>query len=309
MSSYFHIRISVEGEPHEEVKTDVDYETLDRQLLEPYRTSRPITINGKVLPLERVTRIRISHSEEPSSQIVGRLKTEDRESRVVVVDGPGYEWRAAAAADDVTDEYITGPAGAVDSFVSFPTSPAADALTDPSRSGRRTVFVIAGRDNTAIAAVVAFLRALGLRVVEWEQVVARTGLPSPYVGDVVETGLRMADAVVVLLTPDDVVRLRTDLLRDDDGPEERDPRGQARPNVYYEAGFADAIGRDRTVIVEVGRVKAFSDASGRHVVRYDGSPGKRNALAERLRVAGLDVDSSGDDWLAVGNIEGALGDC
>ena len=177
-----------------------------------------------------------------------------------MVGGPGYRWRAAAAADDVTDQYITGPPGAVGS-VTFPTSHAADSLADPPRSVRRTVFVIAGRDNRANSAVVAFLRALGLRVVDWEQAVARTGLPSPYVGDVVETGLRMADAVIVLLTPDDVVRLRTDLLRDDDGPDERDPQGQARPNVYYEAGFADAIGRDRTVIVEVGRVKPFSDAS------------------------------------------------
>jgi predicted nucleotide-binding protein len=100
--------------------------------------------------------------------------------------------------------------------------------------------VIAGRDNRVVAAIVAFLRALGLRVIEWEQAVAKTGLPNPYVGNVVETGLRMADVAVVLLTPDDVVRLRADLLRDDDGPNEQDPRGQARPNVYYEAGLADA---------------------------------------------------------------------
>lgn len=80
MSSYFHVRISVEGEPHDEVKTDLDYETLDRQVLEPYRTGQSITINGKVLPLEDVTRIRISHSEEPSSQIIGRLKPKDRAS-------------------------------------------------------------------------------------------------------------------------------------------------------------------------------------------------------------------------------------
>jgi hypothetical protein len=36
-----------------------------------------------------------------------------------------------------------------------------------------------------------------------------------------------------------------------------------------------------------------SDAAGRHVVRYDGTPGKRHAFAERLRLAGLIVDTQG----------------
>jgi hypothetical protein len=143
-------------------------------------------------------------------------------------------------------------------------------------------------------------------VVEWEHAVAKTGLPNPYVGDVVEAGLRMAGAAVVLLTPDDFVQLRGDLVRDEDGPDEREIRGQARPNVYYEAGIADALGRDRTVIVEIGNVKSFSDAAGRHVVRYDGSAGKRHALAERLRVAGLNIDTGGQDWLSAGDVEPVL---
>jgi hypothetical protein len=165
------------------------------------------------------------------------------------------------------------------------------------------VFVVAGRDSAAISAIV---QLLGLRIVEWEHAVAKTGLPNPYVGDIVEAGLRMAGAAVVILTPDDVVQLRGDLLRDDDGPDEREIRGQARPNVYYEAGIADTLGRERTVIIEIGNVKSFSDAAGRHVVRYDGTPGKRHALAERLRLAGLDVDTQGNDWLTAGEVRGPI---
>ena len=116
----------------------------------------------------------------------------------------------------------------------------------------------------------------------------------------------MAGAAVVVLTPDDLVRLRDDLLGDDDSAEERETKGQARPNVYYEAGFADALGRERTVIVEVGPVKSFSDAAGRHVVRYDGSAAKRNALAQRLSVAGLSVDTSGEGWLTAGDVGQAV---
>ena len=135
---------------------------------------------------------------------------------------------------------------------------------------------------------------------------ARTGLPNPYTGDVVKTGLEMAAVAVVILTPDDLVKLRPDLLLDEDDVDERELRGQARPNVYYEAGFADAIGKERTLIVEIGNPKPFSDAAGRHVVRYDGSAGKRNALAERLRVAGLTLDTTGEDWLTVGDLDSAL---
>ncbi len=303
---YYHVRISVRDERHDEVKTDLDAETLEQQILEPYRKSSPITINGKVLPLDAVSRIRISKSEEPSASIVERLRSRDRNSQVVRLGGPGYQWRAAGAATDVTDEYIAGPPGAdlvVSSANALETSP--DGAEQPP-ADRRTVFIVAGRDQAAVGAVVATLRALGLRIVEWEHAVAKTGLPNPYVGDVVEAGLRMADAVVVILTPDDVVRLRDDLTRDDDGPEERDVSMQARPNVYYEAGIADTLGRDRTVILEVGKVKPFSDASGRHVVRYDGSSGRRNVLAERLRVAGLVVDTSGEDWLHVGELTDVL---
>jgi hypothetical protein len=34
----------------------------------------------------------------------------------------------------------------------------------------------------------------------------------------------------------------------------------------HEAGIADTLGRERTVIIEIGNVQSFSDAVGRHVV-------------------------------------------
>jgi hypothetical protein len=150
------------------------------------------------------------------------------------------------------------------------------------------------------------LRALNLRIVEWEHAVMRTGLPNPYIGDVVFAGLQMADAALVVLTPDDLVVLRPDLLHSDDGDLEQALQGQARPNVFYEAGIADAYGRERTVIVEIGQAKPFSDVSGRHVLRYDGSATRRKALAGRLVLAGLHPDISGDDWLSVGDVTSSI---
>ncbi|MDY7085141.1 MAG: nucleotide-binding protein [Actinomycetota bacterium] len=176
-------------------------------------------------------------------------------------------------------------------------------MTTPDQ---RTVFLVAGRDSAVVSAFTTFLRALGLRVVEWERAVAGTGIPNPYVGDVVRAGMAMATATVVLFTPDDLVRLRDDLLHDDDSAAERDTAGQARPNVLYEAGYADCLGPDRTILVEVGPVKGFSDLSGRHMLRLDGGPVQRKALVSRLELAGLKPETSGADWLTAGDIAGAV---
>ncbi|MGO4615551.1 TIR domain-containing protein [Nocardia sp. 2TAF39] len=147
----------------------------------------------------------------------------------------------------------------------------------------RKVFVIYGRNRAARAEVFTFLRALGLEPIEWETAVRMTGQASPYVGEVLTEGFKAAQAVVVLQTPDDVVYLDGDLCDPDDPDGESQAQGQPRQNVFYEAGMAMAVSPARTVIVEFGRVKKFSDISGRHLVRLDNTPEKRQTLATRLR--------------------------
>ncbi len=308
---YYHVRISVQGQRRDEVKNDLNEETLENQVLAPYRNGYPVTMNGKTYSWDQVDRVRVSVSDVPSAALIEQIRAADRSSSVAVVGGAGYGWRAAARATDVTDQLITGPPGSAQQPVpatehNFAADPTSQQASEGSLPDSRAVFVVAGRDSRASSAIGALLRALGLHVIEWEHAVARTGLPNPYVGDVVEAGLRMAGAAVVLLTPDDLVRLRDDLLHENDGSEERDIRGQARPNVYYEAGIADALGRERTVIIEMGNVKSFSDVAGRHVVRYDGSAARRHALAERLRLAGLTIDTGGQDWLTAGDVTDIL---
>lgn len=303
--AYYHVRLDVHDERYGELKTDLDAETLEEQFMGPYRLGEPVTVNGRTLDWDVIERIRISESDQPISDLAAQVRAQDRASSVAVIGGPSASWRAAGRARDLTDQYITGPPGHGTPALDGAEQMASTTDRGGGRDGR-SVFIVAGRDNGAAKAVKDLLRSLDLRIVEWEHAVARTGETSPYIGDVVMAGMEMAHAVVVLLTPDDRVQLRSDLLRDDDESIEREVRLQARPNVYYEAGIADALGRDRTVIVEVGRVKSFSDQAGRHVVRYDGSAARRNALAERLRIAGLDVNTGGQDWLSAGDVDGAL---
>lgn len=163
----------------------------------------------------------------------------------------------------------------------------------------RRVFVVHGRDLQAKAAVYQFLRDIDLHPLDWEELVAATGVAAPYIGDTVAAAFRIAQAVVVLLTPDDDARLHPSLRGATEAAHEVNLAGQARPNVLFEAGMALASHPDRTVLVEIGQLRPFSDVAGRHTVRLDGNASTLNALATRLQSAGCAVNLSGSDWLNV----------
>jgi predicted nucleotide-binding protein len=170
---------------------------------------------------------------------------------------------------------------------------------EPSANPDR-VFVVHGRNQQAADSMFAFLRALGLKPIEWDQAVAMTGKGSPYVGEVLDVAFREGQAFIVLLTPDDISYLHTDYASGENDPE-TDPKGQARPNVLFEAGMALGRNEERTILVELGDVRPFSDVGGRHVLRMDNSPQKRQALASRLETAKAAVDRIGSQWLTAGD--------
>ena len=162
------------------------------------------------------------------------------------------------------------------------------------------VFVIHGRNESARVAMFTLLRSVGLRPIEWSQAVASTGQASPYIGEVLDSAFRSAQAVVVLMTPDEMACLRPEFSSIEDDPETK-PAGQARLNVLFEAGMALARDPHRTVIVELGAVRPFSDIAGRHTIRMTNGPEHRKDLLERLKNAGCAVDMSGTDWLRQGD--------
>ncbi len=164
---------------------------------------------------------------------------------------------------------------------------------------RRNVFVVYGRNTEARLAMFEFLRSIGLNPIEWSRARAMTGEASPYIGTILDVAFNAAQAVVVLFTPDEIVSLRPEYA---DGMSDPDlsPATQARPNVLFEAGMAMGRDADRTVLVELGRMRSFSDIDGRHILRIGNAPNQRKELAERLRSAGCNIDLSGSDWYQSG---------
>lgn len=151
-----------------------------------------------------------------------------------------------------------------------------------------------------------FLRSINLSPLEWSQIVKATGKASPYIGEILAQGFTMAQAAVVLATPDDEARLKKEFWQPADGETEKAFTGQPRQNVLFEAGMALGLNEARTVIIELGRLRPMSDMFGRHVVRMDGSVAMRQELAQRLQTAGCTVNLDGTDWHTEGDFQAAV---
>lgn len=288
----FHVRINPKSNPSlDEVKLDLTAEQLEQRFLDPYREGKPIVIGGKTIPPDDINRIQISFTPQPSDALLPIVRHEREQSNVITFISD--QWYVAERGQDVTDDYITGPPGAGISHSSNP--------TEPEFRGPRVVFVVHGRNLKLRDSLFSFLRSIGLHPLEWSEAIMETKKASPYVGEILDEAFSVAQAIVVLMSPDDEARLREPFREAGDPPHETQLTPQARPNVIFEAGMAMGNCPDRTVLVEVGNLRPFSDVGGRHVIRLNNSTQRRQQLAQRLQSAGCPVNLTGTDWHTTGD--------
>ena len=163
------------------------------------------------------------------------------------------------------------------------------------------IFVVHGRNEHIRKAIFDFLKVIQLVPIEWEEAIKMTGKTSPYIGEILETAFSNAQAILVVFTPDDLVKLNPRFHKEDDSPYEKELMGQVRPNVLFEAGMGIGRNPNRTILVQIGNVKPFSDIAGRHIIKFKGSPQDRKKLANRLELAGCGVNLEGKHWLTIGD--------
>ncbi|WP_206438030.1 nucleotide-binding protein, partial [Candidatus Protofrankia datiscae] len=305
----YHIRVRLGPGPGDEItQLDLDDRELEERVLAPYRAGRPIFLAGRSISPETIGKLRINRTDLPAKKLLSLVHADPVRRPDA---GTAAEDVVARWGRDVTDEMIAQPAA----VATIPAVATAATVAIPAGAGGpdvrnvpdpRNVFVVHGRDTGARDAMFAFLRAVGLRPIEWNEAVRATGHPTPYIGEILTTAFASAQAIVVLLTPDDDARLAPAFWRPDDPPHERAYTGQPRANVLFEAGMAMAVDARRTVLVEVGRVRPFSDIAGRLVLHLNNSGQRRQELAQRLAAAGCPIDLGGIDWHSAGNFEATV---
>ena len=159
----------------------------------------------------------------------------------------------------------------------------------------KTVFVVHGRNLAARIELFAFLRSLGLVPLEWEQAVALTKKGAPSVKEIIEAGMASSQAVIVLMTGDDLAALSPHLSK---SPEQFCV--QPRQNVLFEAGLAFGLHPGSTILVQIEPLREISDLSGIHYLRLSDEPEDRTNLKSRLETAGCRVAKNSSDWLSTG---------
>jgi predicted nucleotide-binding protein len=180
-----------------------------------------------------------------------------------------------------------------------------------ARKSRRRVFVVHGRNRTALDAMHKFLAALGLEPLYFDEARGLTRDPMPFTLDVVKKGLSVTQATLVLMTMEDVGCLREQFRAKDELSHETQFVPKPRQNVIFEAGMAMALRPKATVLVELGKHHhTISDLAGKHMIRMDNSLQKRELLVTSLKNAGCRAKQSGEEWKTKekgGDFEAAVG--
>jgi predicted nucleotide-binding protein len=250
---FYHVRITQKSnKSHDETKTDISGEQLVERFLLPYEQGDPIIINGKTIPMEDLERIRITRSEKESKYAIEQIKAEDRNSSVLVIGGPSYEWEAADRADDVTDSFISGPPG-----YKRGATKAERIEGDLSKIEKSPlkVFIVHGHDHALKNDLEVFLKEIGLEPIVLHRQ-PDEGLTA------IEKFEHHADVgfAFILLTPDDVSFGIEQMKLPED---KRTLEYRARQNVIFEFGyFVGRMGRPRVCCIYREGVSLPSDLAG-----------------------------------------------
>jgi predicted nucleotide-binding protein len=298
----FNVRIRSNGAY---AKLGLEKQELIDRIVAPWNEGRKFVMGGRTFDPYAIAELHITEGREGPDHLIRLVEHERFKTRRTSRYLTSVDWDAAKIGDDVTDEYITGPPGHLASTVEA-ASAQGENSSPTEAPDPRVVFVVYGRNIKARDALYSFLGAIGLRPLEFSQATKETRKGAPYIGEILDQAFAKAAAVVVLLTPDDEARLLPVFQTENDGAHETEYTPQARQNVLFEGGMAFGRHPDRTVLVQIGAVRPFTDVAGRHIVRLDNSPHRRKELADKLSAAGCPVSLDGEHWLTVGDFDLAM---
>ncbi len=240
---YYFVRITTKSDKKDEVKVDLSFENLMNQFVEPYENGKPITLNGRTIYKDNFDRIRISKSEKRSEILIQEVKIERRNSSIIDLAAPSYEWEAAYKADDVTDDFIKRPYGYKE----------INKTEDISKIPNNNIFIVHGHDESLTDKLEAFLYRKGLKpIVLHKEVNEGSTIVEKF-----ERNASNSSYAFVLLTPDDLGCKKREQI------ENKDLKLRARQNVIFEFGyFVGKLGRKRVCCLYKGIEEFPTDVNG-----------------------------------------------
>ncbi len=157
--------------------------------------------------------------------------------------------------------------------------------TTDENSRQRTIYVVFGHDTDQVRKIKAFLEGLDLVFLTKKEAVDFTKKTAPFIGDIINAAFEHAQAVIVLLTGDEEVQLCKELHHYDDEDFEKVFCPQPMQEQIFEAGYAFGKSPKRTILIQIGHVRPFSDIVGRFILHFTDTPEDYAILRTRLERA------------------------
>ncbi|QQO33506.1 nucleotide-binding protein [Bradyrhizobium diazoefficiens] len=238
-------------------------------------------------------------------QVASQHRVPRHLAALILAGDNGISFQKYATKEDLSElrgQGASGHSGTSAPALAMPRSSVRRAKAKPApRPKDNTVFVVHGRDEALRKSMFAFLRALGLKPMEWGDALATAKGANPQIESIIDSAMSKVQAVVVLFSPDEEARLKESLCGRGEKRTEGALAGQPRPNVLFEAGLALGRHPEKTLLVQVGKVRGFSDIAGRHLARLTNDTSRRNDVANRLEQIGCVINRRGDDWMTEGD--------
>ncbi|MDW3191646.1 MAG: nucleotide-binding protein [Cytophagales bacterium] len=176
-------------------------------------------------------------------------------------------------------------------------------FAENSISQNHSIFLIHGRNDGIKKQLAILLNKLKINYKDWSSYLDTIKKSAPLTTEILDTAFKEATIFLVLLTPDDEVRLNPNFLNSNDSLEEQNIRLQARPNVIFEAGMAYGRNPNTTIFIKVGNPSLFTDIEGKHVITLSNDVSSKFELVKTLENLGCEADTSQTDWMNFGNFE------
>ncbi|MCA1011467.1 TIR domain-containing protein [Halobacillus halophilus] len=251
--SLYHVRISVKGQRNGEDKYNINEDELYERFIKPYKHGDPIIVNGRTISGDRVERFQVSKtdSKEEFEKKIQELRARDQASRVLRVNAPSYEWRAAEHVQDITDEVIDFVPGSISREHEH------TGVPEDKHGGevKNKAFIVHGHDEQLKNELEIFLHRSNIKPV----VLHREADQGLTILEKFEQHSEV-DFAFVLLTPDDVGMHANELQKSD---HERKYNYRARQNVIFElVYFIGRLGRQKVCALYKSDVQLPSDING-----------------------------------------------